>query len=64
MATPEPPHQRQNFLGGFKLTLEHLGRFERTLRAATSAQATEALGRLEVCVAGMLIALSSFATGG
>ena len=23
---PEPPHQRQNFLGGFKLTLEHLGR--------------------------------------
>ena len=26
MATPEPPHQRQNFLGGFKLTLEHLGR--------------------------------------
>ena len=44
--------------------LEHLGRFERTLRAATSAQATEALGRLEVCVAGMLIALSSFATGG
>src|ERR1035438_1704706 len=26
MAVPEPPHQRQNFLGGFKLTLEHLGR--------------------------------------
>src|SRR5258708_3545763 len=26
MATPEPPRQRQNFLGGFKLTLEHLGR--------------------------------------
>jgi NADH-quinone oxidoreductase subunit I len=26
MADPEPPHQRQNFLGGFKLTLEHLGR--------------------------------------
>ncbi len=26
MAAPEPPHQRQNFLGGFKLTLEHLGR--------------------------------------
>jgi NADH-quinone oxidoreductase subunit I len=26
MATPEPPHQRQNILGGFKLTLEHLGR--------------------------------------
>jgi NADH-quinone oxidoreductase subunit I len=26
MAIPEPPHQRQNFLGGFKLTLEHLGR--------------------------------------
>jgi len=26
MATPEPPHGRQNFLGGFKLTLEHLGR--------------------------------------
>jgi NADH-quinone oxidoreductase subunit I len=26
MAFPEPPHQRQNFLGGFKLTLEHLGR--------------------------------------
>ncbi len=25
MAVPEPPHQRQNFLGGFKLTLEHLG---------------------------------------
>jgi NADH-quinone oxidoreductase subunit I len=26
MSTPEPPRQRQNFLGGFKLTLEHLGR--------------------------------------
>jgi NADH-quinone oxidoreductase subunit I len=26
MPFPEPPHQRQNFLGGFKLTLEHLGR--------------------------------------
>jgi NADH-quinone oxidoreductase subunit I len=26
MAVPEVPHQRQNFLGGFKLTLEHLGR--------------------------------------
>jgi NADH-quinone oxidoreductase subunit I len=26
MSVPEPPHQRQNFLGGFKLTLEHLGR--------------------------------------
>jgi NADH-quinone oxidoreductase subunit I len=26
MADPEPQHQRQNFLGGFKLTLEHLGR--------------------------------------
>ncbi|MHB8430756.1 MAG: NADH-quinone oxidoreductase subunit NuoI [Acidimicrobiales bacterium] len=26
MAFPEPPHQRQNFLGGFKLTLEHLAR--------------------------------------
>ena len=26
MAIPEPPHGRQNFLGGFKLTLEHLGR--------------------------------------
>ena len=26
MAVPEPPKQRQNFLGGFKLTLEHLGR--------------------------------------
>ncbi len=26
MAFPDPPHQRQNFLGGFKLTLEHLGR--------------------------------------
>ena len=26
MADPEPPRQRQNFLGGFKLTLEHLGR--------------------------------------
>jgi len=26
MAEPEPPRQRQNFLGGFKLTLEHLGR--------------------------------------
>ena len=26
MAIPEPPRQRQNFLGGFKLTLEHLGR--------------------------------------
>jgi NADH-quinone oxidoreductase subunit I len=26
MATPDPPRQRQNFLGGFKLTLEHLGR--------------------------------------
>ena len=26
MAAPEPPRQRQNFLGGFKLTLEHLGR--------------------------------------
>jgi NADH-quinone oxidoreductase subunit I len=26
MAVPEPPRQRQNFLGGFKLTLEHLGR--------------------------------------
>ncbi len=26
MAVPEPPHKRQNFLGGFKLTLEHLGR--------------------------------------
>ncbi len=26
MATPEPPKGRQNFLGGFKLTLEHLGR--------------------------------------
>jgi len=26
MATPQPPHGRQNFLGGFKLTLEHLGR--------------------------------------
>jgi NADH-quinone oxidoreductase subunit I len=26
MAEPEVPHQRQNFLGGFKLTLEHLGR--------------------------------------
>jgi NADH-quinone oxidoreductase subunit I len=26
MADPEPPQQRQNFLGGFKLTLEHLGR--------------------------------------
>ncbi len=24
--TPQPPRQRQNFLGGFKLTLEHLGR--------------------------------------
>jgi NADH-quinone oxidoreductase subunit I len=26
MSVPEVPHQRQNFLGGFKLTLEHLGR--------------------------------------
>ena len=26
MAVPEPPRRRQNFLGGFKLTLEHLGR--------------------------------------
>jgi formate hydrogenlyase subunit 6/NADH:ubiquinone oxidoreductase subunit I len=26
MTVPEPPRQRQNFLGGFKLTLEHLGR--------------------------------------
>ena len=26
MTVPEVPHQRQNFLGGFKLTLEHLGR--------------------------------------
>jgi NADH-quinone oxidoreductase subunit I len=26
MPTPEPPKQRQNILGGFKLTLEHLGR--------------------------------------
>ncbi len=26
MAMPEPPRKRQNFLGGFKLTLEHLGR--------------------------------------
>lgn len=26
MAGPEPPRKRQNFLGGFKLTLEHLGR--------------------------------------
>jgi NADH-quinone oxidoreductase subunit I len=26
MSNPEPPRQRQNFLGGFKLTLEHLGR--------------------------------------
>ena len=26
MADPESPRQRQNFLGGFKLTLEHLGR--------------------------------------
>ena len=26
MAVPEPPHGRQNFLGGFKLTLEQLGR--------------------------------------
>jgi NADH-quinone oxidoreductase subunit I len=26
MSIPEPPRQRQNFLGGFKLTLEHLGR--------------------------------------
>ncbi len=26
MAVPEVPRQRQNFLGGFKLTLEHLGR--------------------------------------
>ncbi len=26
MAFPEHPRQRQNFLGGFKLTLEHLGR--------------------------------------
>ncbi|HXA33907.1 MAG TPA: NADH-quinone oxidoreductase subunit NuoI [Acidimicrobiales bacterium] len=26
MAIPDPPRQRQNFLGGFKLTLEHLGR--------------------------------------
>src|ERR1700686_1489631 len=26
MAQPEPPSGRQNFLGGFKLTLEHLGR--------------------------------------
>ena len=26
MADPEVPRQRQNFLGGFKLTLEHLGR--------------------------------------
>jgi len=24
MSVPEVPHQRQNFLGGFKLTLEHL----------------------------------------
>ena len=26
MDTPGPQHQRQNFLGGFKLTLEHFGR--------------------------------------
>jgi len=26
MAQPEPPSGRQNFFGGFKLTLEHLGR--------------------------------------
>ncbi len=26
MADPDVPHGRQNFLGGFKLTLEHLGR--------------------------------------
>ena len=26
MSVPEPPRGRQNFLGGFKLTLEHLGR--------------------------------------
>jgi HPt (histidine-containing phosphotransfer) domain-containing protein len=48
---------------GAAQALEDLGRCERTLSAATSAEAARALGHLEAGVAEMLRALPSFIAG-